>query len=77
MDYEALARRLASHPQDFPKIFMACGTEDFLYQVNVAYRDFLKQQGAEVTFMEGPGGHDWGFLGYLYSQSAGVAAFRR
>lgn len=61
MDYEALARRLASHPQDFPKIFMACGTEDFLYQVNVAYRDFLKQQGAEVTFMEGPGGHDWDF----------------
>lgn len=60
-DYEELAKRLSTHPTDFPKIYMACGTEDFLYKANIAYRDFLAKQGADVTFMEGPGGHDWDF----------------
>ena len=42
-------------------IFMACGTEDFLLEKNRQFRDFLKEQGVDVAYHEGPGIHDWKF----------------
>ena len=44
-----------------PAIYFACGTEDFLYQGNIKFRDFLKGLGAEFTYEEGPGSHTWEF----------------
>lgn len=46
---------------EFPKLYMACGTEDGLIGANRVYRDFLKECGLDVTYEEGPGGHDWDF----------------
>ncbi|MNO08549.1 hypothetical protein D3C81_2312620 [compost metagenome] len=40
---------------------MACGTEDFLLRENREYHAFLKDQGIEHTYVEGPGTHDWNF----------------
>ena len=57
LDVKALADK---HAKDV-EIFMACGTEDFLLAKNRAYRDYLAQIGANFTYSEGPGGHDWGF----------------
>lgn len=43
------------------KIFMACGTEDFLLHLNRRYQLFLEAQGADLTYFEEPGGHEWDF----------------
>ena len=56
-----LIRKLAGEGKPVPKIFLTCGTEDSLLGANRDFRDFLAEQGVEVTYTEGPGGHDWGF----------------
>ena len=44
-----------------PKIYMACGDKDGLLESNRDMADFLKLQGADVTFEIGPGAHEWDF----------------
>lgn len=44
-----------------PKIYMACGTEDFLIEPNHKLRDFFKKQKADFFYEEGPGIHNWDF----------------
>ena len=44
-----------------PKLFQTCGTEDFLYDLNVSARDRMYALGADLTYTEGPGVHDWAF----------------
>lgn len=61
MDYAALAERVAEGGGPKPKFYMACGTEDDLIAPNYVLRDQLKGLGYEVTWEEGPGGHDWDF----------------
>ncbi|MBO6015504.1 MAG: acetylesterase [Lachnospiraceae bacterium] len=57
-----IKEKMERDPQiSMPKIFQACGTEDFLLKANREYRDYLKENGAELTYREGPGGHDWDF----------------
>jgi S-formylglutathione hydrolase FrmB len=45
----------------FPKIYMACGTDDFLIDANRSYRDFFNENGLDLTYHEEPGNHDWDF----------------
>ena len=42
-----------------PDVFMWCGTEDFLYQSNVAMRDHLRKLGYSLAYSETPGDHPW------------------
>lgn len=56
-----LVNNLKKQNVQFPKIFMACGTEDSLIDVNRAYRDFFRESGLEVTYHEEAGRHDWVF----------------
>lgn len=44
-----------------PKIYMACGTEDELLESSRRFHAFLQEQGADVTYEEGPGAHNWDF----------------
>ncbi|MDD3887081.1 MAG: alpha/beta hydrolase family protein [Victivallaceae bacterium] len=45
-----------------PRLFMACGTEDFLYADNLRLRDHLKEIGYPgFHYEEGPGEHNWSF----------------
>ena len=44
-----------------PDLYQACGTEDFLYQMNQGVRDRLLSEKAKLIWNEGPGGHDWTF----------------
>lgn len=50
---------LARDPEHFPEIRLACGTSDMLYSRNVKLRDKLLAAGADVTWMEAKGVHDW------------------
>ncbi|MHC1681451.1 MAG: hypothetical protein AB6733_00600 [Clostridiaceae bacterium] len=45
----------------FPKIYMACGTEDSLIDSNRDLRNFLVKSGVNLTYEEAPGKHDWEF----------------
>ncbi len=44
-----------------PQMYMACGTEDFLYQMNLDAKARFEKMGADLTYEEGPGGHEWDF----------------
>lgn len=56
-----LIDHLAASGAAIPKIFLACGTEDPLLEGNHTLRDFLQKAGADVTYEEGPGSHEWDF----------------
>lgn len=60
-DPRYLARSLREEKEEFPKIYLTCGTEDSLLQPNREFAEYLKEQGADVTYTEGPGGHEWDF----------------
>lgn len=44
-----------------PRLYQACGTEDFLYQDNLTFRDFIQPLGFDYTYEESPGEHVWAF----------------
>lgn len=61
MNPEWLVRKLCERGVTLPKIYLACGTEDGLLDGNRKMRDYLRAADAEVTYEEGPGGHEWDF----------------
>ena len=61
-DLFKLADKVAAEKKEFPKVFMACGHQDRLYDVNVKFRDYLINLGADVTWDEiEQYGHEWPF----------------
>ena len=56
-DLLAVAARLA--PEDRPRVFIWCGTADFLYEANVTMRDRLIELDYDLSYSEGPGDHAW------------------
>lgn len=54
-DLFALARNLTTTK---PELFMSCGTEDFLYEGNVHFRDTFKET-LSITYHEESGAHTW------------------
>ena len=52
---------LAESDRPRPALYQCCGTEDFLYDDNIRFRDHAKSIGLEVTYDEGPGEHEWGY----------------
>ena len=44
-----------------PRIYLAIGTEDFIYEIAQKTRKCMNDLGVSYTYDEGPGGHDWAF----------------
>lgn len=44
-----------------PRLYQTCGTEDFLYADNRAFRDHARQLRLDLTYHEAPGDHSWGY----------------
>lgn len=57
----SLLAKALSGSQDLPKIYISCGTEDTLLSHSRDFRDLLESCGFQVTYEEGPGGHNWDF----------------
>lgn len=57
-DLFAVASRLNKRKK-LPQIYFSCGTEDFLYQSNLKFKDHLKDLKIEFTFESYPGDHNW------------------
>lgn len=56
-----LVKELKKAGKGLPKIYMACGSQDSLLDMNRDMAAFLEEQEADVTFEVGPGGHEWDF----------------
>ena len=54
-----LFRLAADLKENKPEIFIWCGTEDFLYAMNTAFRDHLEAIDYPHVYTETPGIHDW------------------
>ena len=58
-DLVALADQVAAASGPKPLLYQWCGTEDPLYADNLAFRDRAQKAGLDLTYEEGPGGHEW------------------
>ena len=58
---EVLVKQRKAEGKALPKIFMACGSEDFLIGANNAFDEFLKEQGVAHEYRVTPGIHNWKF----------------
>ena len=58
---EELVRRNKAAGRPFPRMFLACGTEDFLINENHAFRDFLAEQKVDFVYRESAGEHNFTF----------------
>jgi S-formylglutathione hydrolase FrmB len=56
-----LASELTASGVPAPKLYQCCGTEDFLYEDNIQFRNHCRTIGLELTYEEEPGSHDWGY----------------
>ncbi|MEU1807714.1 alpha/beta hydrolase [Micromonospora aurantiaca (nom. illeg.)] len=46
---------------DRPALYVACGTEDFLYEDSMRFLDVARRRDVPVTVDFGPGDHDWAY----------------
>lgn len=56
------AQKLKTEGRSIPKLFQCCGEADFLYQQNLAFRDFALQENLPLTWQADPGyEHTWDY----------------
>lgn len=60
-DIRFLVENALARGEQLPKMFQACGTEDFTWEINVNMRNFFREKGLDLTWKEGPGIHNWNF----------------
>ncbi|WP_167629296.1 alpha/beta hydrolase [Listeria valentina] len=60
-DLYHLIRKNKKSQIELPELYQTCGTEDFLYEDNLAFRDFLQSENIQSTYTEAPGEHDFKF----------------
>lgn len=58
-DLLALASTLVRFDKPRPKIYIWCGTEDFLYDQNITMKNHLESLHLDMTYEESPGDHQW------------------
>lgn len=58
-DIFALAEQLKKSGKEEPKLYMWCGTGDFMYEDNLRCRDHLQKLGYDLVYEESVGAHEW------------------
>ncbi|WNR46331.1 alpha/beta hydrolase [Paenibacillus roseipurpureus] len=56
-----LANQLVASEKKAPMLYQCCGTEDFLYEDNLRFRDYCRALELPLTYEEEPGEHEWGY----------------
>lgn len=54
-----LIEQIKEQGGEIPELYLACGTEDTLIEVNRSFREYLNQNQIPVIYHEQPGEHDW------------------
>lgn len=60
-DLFARVQNLKQRSSTLPRLYVACGLEDNLYEMNTKFRDLAIANSIPLTYEEGPGGHTWEF----------------
>ena len=60
-DLYARSAKLKESGKPMPKVFIWCGTEDFLFGHNQKMRDHLVSLGWDLTYTQTPGNHSWAY----------------
>jgi putative tributyrin esterase len=58
-DLFSLAAQAAAQSGPRPSLYQWCGTDDFLYEDNLHFRDHAEALGLSLVYEEGAGGHEW------------------
>lgn len=61
--------RVIENAETKPDLFMACGTEDFLYEENLAVHNWMESENIAHHYVEAPGEHNWKFWEMTISQA--------
>lgn len=61
LDLKYVIQQKLQKNETLPQLYLAVGTEDFLYERNQEFRVFLTSNNVPFTYEEGTGGHDWDF----------------
>ena len=56
-----MGRLKDADPAQRPRLYICCGTEDYLLEQSRTARKLLEDAGFDVTYEEGPGAHEWDF----------------
>lgn len=59
--FEIVNSKTSTELTQLPKIFLDCGTEDFLFDSNVYLSNFFNQKNIVHTFTKGVGAHEWSY----------------
>jgi S-formylglutathione hydrolase FrmB len=54
-----LAAQIGGSSAETPRLYQWCGTDDFLYEDNLKFKDQAQALGLPLTYEESPGGHEW------------------
>ena len=60
-DLEVILENQHRAGADLPRLYQCCGTEDFLYDGNLRFRDHALALGTDIVWEEGPGMHNFDF----------------
>ncbi len=57
-----LADKLIESDLSKPRLYQCCGTEDFLHEDNITFKNYIEKKNAfDYTYVESPGTHEWGY----------------
>ena len=48
-------KKLLRTEKKIPPLYVTCGEEDMLYEINTEFKDYLKENGVDVTWVSVPG----------------------
>ncbi|MCL2764736.1 MAG: alpha/beta hydrolase-fold protein [Treponema sp.] len=65
---ETLVEKLIQQKINIPKIYMACGDEDFLLETNRRFHRFLLERNVNIEYIESNGGHDMDFWNEYFAK---------
>jgi len=60
-DPRALVDSLLASGKPVPRLYLCCGTEDFLIENNRDFHKFLAERNVEHVYEEGSGTHNWAY----------------
>ena len=60
-DLYAMADKAVREKKNLPRLYLECGTEDFLWQENLRFKEHLEKRNIPFTWKERPGRHGWDF----------------
>ena len=62
LDVKWLVKKAIAEGKKIPPLYVTCGENDMLYEINTEFKDYLEENGVDVTWVSVPGyTHEWRF----------------